>query len=359
MSTTTRVGSPMRPGNTAEAITPIIVARTTAPQPIGASGSAARSVSCQETERSTSESAISSKRQHDPAGRGGDQGVADAVQVQARQREHDEPREQDRHNDDAGAHLGPPAASARRGVRRAHGGGVYQSAWASRAPCDPPALALGSEEYCGSADGQVLAVRPIEAKRCMRSPDEGPRTKAFEPAGIDRVANLVATIAPLGLVGLAMWLAWGGALHWPDLVVLAVTYALTGVGVTVGYHRLFTHRSFKTSRADAGAARAARLGGDRGPGDRVGGQPPQAPSLLRSAGGPSQAARRSRRAAGAGRWRVSPTRTSDGSSAASGWRARSATPRICSPTRSCVSSIARFCSGWSWGWHFRSAWALP
>ncbi len=78
-------------------------------------------------------------------------------------------------------------------------------------------------------------------------PDEGARTKAFEPAGIDRVANLVATIAPLGLVGLAMWSAWGGALHWPDLVVLAVTYALTGVGVTVGYHRLFTHRSFKTS----------------------------------------------------------------------------------------------------------------
>jgi stearoyl-CoA desaturase (Delta-9 desaturase) len=78
-------------------------------------------------------------------------------------------------------------------------------------------------------------------------PDEGARTEAFEPAGIDRVANLVATIAPAGLVGLAMWSAWGGALHWPDLVVLAVTYALTGVGVTVGYHRLFTHRSFKTS----------------------------------------------------------------------------------------------------------------
>jgi stearoyl-CoA desaturase (Delta-9 desaturase) len=78
-------------------------------------------------------------------------------------------------------------------------------------------------------------------------PDEGAGTEAFEPARIDRVANLVVTIAPLGLVGLAMWSAWGGALHWPDLVVLAVTYALTGVGVTVGYHRLFTHRSFKTS----------------------------------------------------------------------------------------------------------------
>jgi stearoyl-CoA desaturase (Delta-9 desaturase) len=78
-------------------------------------------------------------------------------------------------------------------------------------------------------------------------PVPGASTNAADRADIDRVANLVVTIAPVGLVGLAMWLAWGGALRWPDLVVMAVTYLLTGVGVTVGYHRLFTHRSFKTS----------------------------------------------------------------------------------------------------------------
>jgi stearoyl-CoA desaturase (Delta-9 desaturase) len=31
--------------------------------------------------------------------------------------------------------------------------------------------------------------------------------------------------------------------------VLAITYTLTGLGITVGYHRLFTHRSFKTTRS--------------------------------------------------------------------------------------------------------------
>jgi stearoyl-CoA desaturase (Delta-9 desaturase) len=31
--------------------------------------------------------------------------------------------------------------------------------------------------------------------------------------------------------------------------VLTITYLLCGLGVTVGYHRLFTHRSFKTTRA--------------------------------------------------------------------------------------------------------------
>jgi stearoyl-CoA desaturase (delta-9 desaturase) len=54
---------------------------------------------------------------------------------------------------------------------------------------------------------------------------------------------------PLGALGYAAFRAWGGALRWSDLVVLAILYALTGFGVTVGFHRLFTHRSFKTGRA--------------------------------------------------------------------------------------------------------------
>ncbi len=74
---------------------------------------------------------------------------------------------------------------------------------------------------------------------------EEPQT--IEHETVDRVANVVVMVVPLVLVGVAAWLAWGGALHWQDLVVLAITYLLTGVGVTVGFHRLFTHRSFKTS----------------------------------------------------------------------------------------------------------------
>jgi len=62
----------------------------------------------------------------------------------------------------------------------------------------------------------------------------------------DRIANVIVTVVPVGLVAFAAWRAWGGALRWTDLAVLAVTYLLTGLGVTVGYHRLFTHRSFKT-----------------------------------------------------------------------------------------------------------------
>ena len=65
---------------------------------------------------------------------------------------------------------------------------------------------------------------------------------------LDHVANIAAMTVPCALLGFAAWRAWGGALRWSDLVVLAIVYALTGLGVTVGFHRLFTHRSFKTGR---------------------------------------------------------------------------------------------------------------
>jgi stearoyl-CoA desaturase (delta-9 desaturase) len=64
----------------------------------------------------------------------------------------------------------------------------------------------------------------------------------------ERVVRAAITGLPFGALGAAGWLTWGGALHWQDMLVLAITYALTGIGITVGYHRLFTHRSFKTTR---------------------------------------------------------------------------------------------------------------
>jgi len=88
----------------------------------------------------------------------------------------------------------------------------------------------------------------VDGRRAtVETPTAQTSTVPIEHPRIDRLANLAATVVPVGLLGLAMWSAWGGALRWPDLVVMAVTYLLTGLGITVGYHRLFTHRSFKTS----------------------------------------------------------------------------------------------------------------
>ena len=60
--------------------------------------------------------------------------------------------------------------------------------------------------------------------------------------------TLLAIIMPsLGVIAAAFFL-WGRGFHWTDLGLLLTMYILTGLGITVGFHRLFTHRSFETHR---------------------------------------------------------------------------------------------------------------
>jgi len=42
-------------------------------------------------------------------------------------------------------------------------------------------------------------------------------------------------------------LLWGWGFHWVDLLLLVSMYVVTAFGITVGFHRLFTHRSFETN----------------------------------------------------------------------------------------------------------------
>ena len=60
-----------------------------------------------------------------------------------------------------------------------------------------------------------------------------------------KLAYLTAIILPfLGLIA-AVVFSWGWGFSWTWGVMLVVGYLLTAVGVTVGYHRLFTHKAFK------------------------------------------------------------------------------------------------------------------
>jgi stearoyl-CoA desaturase (delta-9 desaturase) len=63
----------------------------------------------------------------------------------------------------------------------------------------------------------------------------------------DRFANLAVTVVPLALIAVAIWQSWGGLLLWQDILIFFATLIPFGFGITVGFHRLFTHRSFKTS----------------------------------------------------------------------------------------------------------------
>jgi stearoyl-CoA desaturase (Delta-9 desaturase) len=64
----------------------------------------------------------------------------------------------------------------------------------------------------------------------------------------DRIFTGTATAAPVLALGFVVWQVWGDWLHWSDVIVFAIMYLATGLGITVGFHRHFTHRSFKTSR---------------------------------------------------------------------------------------------------------------
>jgi stearoyl-CoA desaturase (delta-9 desaturase) len=46
----------------------------------------------------------------------------------------------------------------------------------------------------------------------------------------------------------AIPVAWGWGLDWLDVILFVTFYYLSGLGVTVGFHRLFTHGSFKANR---------------------------------------------------------------------------------------------------------------
>jgi stearoyl-CoA desaturase (delta-9 desaturase) len=55
----------------------------------------------------------------------------------------------------------------------------------------------------------------------------------------------VFVAGPMVALVAAVPLAWGWGVGWHDLVLLAVFYTLAVLGITVGFHRHFTHASFK------------------------------------------------------------------------------------------------------------------
>jgi stearoyl-CoA desaturase (delta-9 desaturase) len=61
------------------------------------------------------------------------------------------------------------------------------------------------------------------------------------------IASLLAVVLPFLGLGAAAAFLWGRGFSWVDLGLLLGMYFATAVGITVGFHRLFVHRSFDTS----------------------------------------------------------------------------------------------------------------
>ncbi len=81
-----------------------------------------------------------------------------------------------------------------------------------------------------------------------RSKVQGVRGLEAREATIQRRLVLFLTIFPFVGVVTAMVMLWGSGLSPVDAGLALVFYLFTGLGVTIGYHRLFTHGSFQASR---------------------------------------------------------------------------------------------------------------
>ena len=86
-------------------------------------------------------------------------------------------------------------------------------------------------------------------------PAEVTRTRAPRPdvepepsSSLDRFLVGLFVAVPLLAVLAAVPLAWGWGLGWHDIVIGFVFYVIAGFGVTMGFHRHFTHCSFKAAK---------------------------------------------------------------------------------------------------------------
>jgi stearoyl-CoA desaturase (delta-9 desaturase) len=64
-----------------------------------------------------------------------------------------------------------------------------------------------------------------------------------------RIITGIVTVVPILSLLVVGWQLWDSLLGWNDIFVFLLLYVLTGLGVTVGFHRLLTHRAFKTKRS--------------------------------------------------------------------------------------------------------------
>jgi stearoyl-CoA desaturase (delta-9 desaturase) len=103
------------------------------------------------------------------------------------------------------------------------------------------AAADGCEPSTGPAAGSVSVEGP--------TPDE---IEVPVQENLNRAVTGIITAVPPLLLGLAAWQLWHHGLQLRDVVIFFVMYIPVGLGVTIGFHRLLTHRSFKTSPAMRG-----------------------------------------------------------------------------------------------------------
>jgi stearoyl-CoA desaturase (Delta-9 desaturase) len=93
----------------------------------------------------------------------------------------------------------------------------------------------------------VLANPVLVALEDVVVPQENKQVHEYEKVSFAMKTAIILAIAfPIIGVVAAPFCVWGWGFGWTDLALLMGGYIITGLGITVGYHRLFVHRSFET-----------------------------------------------------------------------------------------------------------------
>jgi stearoyl-CoA desaturase (delta-9 desaturase) len=93
-----------------------------------------------------------------------------------------------------------------------------------------------------NATAPILPAPPSDLE-----PGPGPTPNLFP--GYVRTANTIAVAIPFAAFLLALVWLWGWGVGWTPLILLLALGLLTSLGITVGFHRLFTHRAFEAGPA--------------------------------------------------------------------------------------------------------------
>src|SRR5438874_11002376 len=89
---------------------------------------------------------------------------------------------------------------------------------------------------------EQFAPAPSEPTQESAAPD-----RVLSPAERKlRFINLGAVVIPFAGLALAIYLAWGSAFNWTQCIISLSMSLCTALGITVGFHRLATHKSFET-----------------------------------------------------------------------------------------------------------------
>ena len=107
---------------------------------------------------------------------------------------------------------------------------------------DPIAPSTG-----GGSDSMSSA--GYEANRSSSSArEQSVPSKPVLLSGPSRLVDLTTVIVPFFVLIAAIIQFWNHGINWMGVGLILAMYLITGFGITIGFHRLFTHRAFETPR---------------------------------------------------------------------------------------------------------------